>query len=768
MKFLTKSLFSVCVLLAVASASVFATNIEHKADLILENPDLEVYHGWLKYLDHRIEDASKCFGLEHEETVAWIEQRDAWVLGILENPKAFEGIRGTQEWAYLSAADDSGQPFRFATPLDYDPSKSYGLVVYMHGYSGNHIEHMQEMPSVEGNFMISILGRARGGFYMNLSEDDVMSVIHFMLDHWNIDPHRVHLSGGSMGGWATFYLSNRYPDLVASARPTCGFAPLLPVGNWEHVPFYSIHSKDDPVVPVVMSRVPLKALRAMGGQVVIDETDGLGHASWDYHEGGARAGEWFKDYVAPDAKDVHSIDYTAMDGKARKAYWATIESWGAEHKPARMQLNLGAGNDLYLELDNVGTVAIDVGKSPIDPDRDLSVVLDGQIPVIVRAPLGEKLFISRLESGEAEVTHVDPWESSKGVGTKHFPGGARNLYNGDPLLIVWGTQGNEAQNAAMLHAAEAAMRSPHPSWTSDEGQTGPDGVIHEHMTYSRLKGKADADVTEEDIEKHHLVLIGSSELNSVAARIVSEGKLPVSVEASKVSCDDGVVWDCEDPLVFFTYFNPLQKDRLFSWVSTENVEFLNNGWMLTSYVHEPLGGVDLAVLNAGSQVMHGARTMDSGWGWTDGYVSSVLLPNAMTHKSGWYAFMAEAFMKATGADMAIVGWSEVATDPMFAAGQSKIEDVMPFVYGERLAVMELSGSELEQVSSLFDSIAVRRGDVRLIPQDVSWELSKDKNKLYKVVMNLRSAWSLAATGRFEPESLHYVDVDVADALRFVE
>ena len=58
----------------------------------------------------------------------------------------------------------------------------------------------------------------------------------------------------------------------------------------------------------------------------------------------------------------------------------------------------------------------------------------------------------------------------------------------------------------MLHAADAARRSPHPGWTSDEGQTGPDGVIHEHMTYSRLKGKADVDVTDEDMQKHQLIL----------------------------------------------------------------------------------------------------------------------------------------------------------------------------------------------------------------------------------------------------------------------
>lgn len=761
MKILKTPLLALCLSVA-AIFNVTATNLEKKQELILQNPQFEVYHGWLKYLDWRIGDAVSRLGLEHEETVSWIRQRDDWVERILEDPRVFNEIRGTQEWAYFSKADESGQPFRFATPVDYDASKSYGLIVYMHGYSGNHIEHMPELPSIEDNFMISVLGRARGGFYEDLSENDVMSVIQFMLNHWNIDPRRIHLSGGSMGGWATFYLSNRYPDLVASARPTCGFAPDLPVANWQYVPFYSTHSKDDPVVPVVLSRVPLKALKSMGGQVVIDETDGLGHAAWDYHEGSARADEWYKDYIAPDSKSVRSIDYTATDGIARGAYWAEIETWGDRHKPARMQLTLGAGNDLYLNLDNVRTLCIDVKKSPIDPNKDLSVLLDGQPPVVARAPLAEKLFFTKLRSGEVEVTHVDPWEYQDAV-LKHYPGGARNLYNGDPILVVWGTQGTDEQNAAMLHAADTARRSPHPGWTSDEGQTGPDGVIHEHMTYSRLKGKADVDVTDDDMQQHQLVLIGSSELNAVAAKISVE--LPVTIHEGKVSCNDGVSWECEDPLVFLTHYNPLQKDRLFSWVSTSNVDFLNSGWKTTSYILDPSGAPDLAVLEADSHVLCGARTMNSDWNWSRDYADSRMMSPSMTSKSGWYDFLAEAYQKATGADASIVSWSEVAHDPVFKAGQTRLADGFPFVFGQRLAVMDLSLGEMKQVADLFENIETRRGEVRLIGDTASWQSEKDDSRRFKVVMDLNASWSLAATGRFEPEALHYVDIDILDALK---
>ena len=754
-------LFPVFLVLVFCYSVLVGTNIDKEAEQILKNPELESYHGWLKYLDYRIEDSLARLRPEDLDTVKWIDQKQTWVEKISDNPETLRTIRGTQEWAYLSEADDSGQPFQFATPLNYDPSKSYGLLIYAHGYSGNHMEHMLEMPSIKGNFRISVLGRARGGQYHNLSENDVMMVIRYMLDHWNIDPKRVHMSGGSMGGWASFYLPNRYPHQFASTRPTCGYALNLPVENWLHVPFYATHSKDDPVVPVVLSRVPLKALKELGGQVVIDETDGLGHQAWNYQEGNARGEAWWQDYRAPEFKDVRRIDYTATDGKARQGYWATIETWGPEHRPARMQLTIAGNNELYVQLHNVKTLSIDVPNSPVNNERELKVSLNGRPSVKVNAPIPEKLFFTTSDEGNLLITESDPWEDNDAI-VKHYPGGARNLYNGQPLLVVWGTRGTPEQNAAMLHAATAAMRSPHPAWTSDEGDRGSDTAIHEHMTYSRLKGKADVDVTPEDLQTNHLVIIGCKSLNSVAAEL-SE-KLPVEIGNQKVTCSDGVSWEVQDPLVFFTHYNPAQKDRLLYWVSTENIEFLNEGWETTSYINNPSGGIDLAVLNAKSHVLSASRVLDSHWRWSEGYKTSPLIPLSIANKEGWYATLKQAFLSATGADAAIVSWPEVVPDPILAGGKTRFADVNPFVYGQRLAVMELSGPEMKDLSLLFSNIQSFRGDARLFVNNAVWETCDDPGRTYKVVMTLDAAWAMVAAGRFEPESLHYVDPGVWDAL----
>jgi len=746
----------------VCCCSVVATNLEYKEELILQNPSLEAYHGWLKYLDYRIDDAVFRLGPDHAETVNWIEQRDEWIGKILENPNALYEVRGAQEWAYFSRADDSGQPFRFATPQDYDPEKSYGLQIYVHGYSGNHIEHLPDMPSIPGNFRLSVLGRARGGFYQNLSENDVMEVIRFMMRHWNIDPQKVHLSGGSMGGWASFYLSNRYPHLFASARPTCGFAPNLPVGNWLHVPFYATHSIDDPVVPIVMSRTPLKALRSMGGEVIMDETDGLGHASWDYADGNRRSDAWYGNNRAPLFSEVTQIDFTATDEKARQAYWATIETWGEAHEPAQMQLSYNASNDLYVSLKNAKTISIDVEKSPIQKDKDLDIMLNGAPPVSIKSPIPEKLFLTCGDAGVLAVSESDPWVDGKGAG-KHFPGGARNLYNGDPILVVWGTQGNESQNAAMAHAAIAAMRNAHPALTSDEGERGQDGVIHEHMTYSRLKGKPDVDVTEDDIKNHHLVLIGSAELNLVAKGIA--GKLPVKIQNDSVVCDDGVAWSGDHLMTFLSYFNPIKKDRRIYWYSTDSVDFFNKGAGISYQVQEPGGGNDLVVMESQSHALVAARTLDTEWEWTKGYAESAKIPESQCTPDGWFSWLASVYRSATGADMAIVNTYNLDSDSPFKAGVARYADYEPFLYEQRLAVMELNVSQLETLSALLSKIEDRRGVAQLYPSDSVQSEKNSEDRIYRIATTLDAWWSIAAAGKFAPESLRYTDVFVIDAFR---
>jgi predicted peptidase len=257
-----------------------------RAEAALARADLAAYRGWIKFLRYEADAAASRQGTASQETAEKTQRLDDWVARITANPRLLATLSGVQEWAYESPVDGSGQPFKMAIPTDYDPTRPPALSVYMHGYSGNHLEHSTGMAAHPGSFDLAVLGR--GGGYRGLSEADVLHVIDYVQAHWTIDPDRINLNGGSMGGGGTYRLGSRYPHRWASGRPTCDYASNLPVANLITLPIYATHSDDDWTVSVLHDRGPLARLRELGGQAILDETTGYGHAVWNYKEGNQR------------------------------------------------------------------------------------------------------------------------------------------------------------------------------------------------------------------------------------------------------------------------------------------------------------------------------------------------------------------------------------------------------------------------------------------------------------------------------------------------
>ncbi|MBN2235441.1 MAG: hypothetical protein JW706_09845, partial [Opitutales bacterium] len=127
---------SFCILLLSCGAGASL----HSQDLalILENPELEAYHGWIHYLSLETKMAVERHGAGSEEALRQSDRLVEWTIRILNQPNLIHNLRGVQEWAYLSPVDGSGQPFKIMIPTDYDPENPAAINLYMHGYAGNH------------------------------------------------------------------------------------------------------------------------------------------------------------------------------------------------------------------------------------------------------------------------------------------------------------------------------------------------------------------------------------------------------------------------------------------------------------------------------------------------------------------------------------------------------------------------------------------------------------------------------------------------------
>lgn len=97
-----------------------------------------------------------------------------------------------------------------------------------------------------------------------------------------IDKERVYVVGMSMGGYATWDLIARYPELFAAAVAICGGGPIDKADVLKEIPVYAFHGKKDRIVPYRASADTVDAIRGMGGESVFFKTYPWGgHNIWN-------------------------------------------------------------------------------------------------------------------------------------------------------------------------------------------------------------------------------------------------------------------------------------------------------------------------------------------------------------------------------------------------------------------------------------------------------------------------------------------------------
>ncbi len=96
-----------------------------------------------------------------------------------------------------------------------------------------------------------------------------------------IDESRIYVTGVSMGGYGTWNIIMTHPDLFAAAAPICGGADSSKAELVKNIPINTYHGGSDWVVPTEGTRVMVKALKAVGGNIRYTEYEGCEHNSWD-------------------------------------------------------------------------------------------------------------------------------------------------------------------------------------------------------------------------------------------------------------------------------------------------------------------------------------------------------------------------------------------------------------------------------------------------------------------------------------------------------
>ncbi|MEZ4996182.1 MAG: alpha/beta hydrolase-fold protein [Bacteroidales bacterium] len=143
---------------------------------------------------------------------------------------------GPQDLSFFSSVDDTDQPYSVYIPENFDETKAYPLVVFLHGAWSNHrlglrrlfgvgnsqgydfikpgnvpyendVEATRYWPPFRPVDYIAAAPLARGtAGYQGVPEQDVYDMLDDLKSRFLIDEDRIYLTGLSMGGGGTLWL----------------------------------------------------------------------------------------------------------------------------------------------------------------------------------------------------------------------------------------------------------------------------------------------------------------------------------------------------------------------------------------------------------------------------------------------------------------------------------------------------------------------------------------------------------------------------------
>lgn len=212
----------------------------------------------------------------------------------------------------LSIAQDT-LPYRLLLPQNFDKSKAYPLVLFLHGAGERGNDN--ELQLVHGAelflkaetrktheaivvFPQCTLDSTWSGYTwledgtLNYNTDKIKDspVVHqkllkaliTQLKHsYKLDHNRFYIGGLSMGGMGTFETVRNNPNLFAAAFPICGGAPPELAAQLMIPKWWIFHGEEDTVVRPENSVKIHEALQKEKNDARLTLYPGVGHDSWN-------------------------------------------------------------------------------------------------------------------------------------------------------------------------------------------------------------------------------------------------------------------------------------------------------------------------------------------------------------------------------------------------------------------------------------------------------------------------------------------------------
>jgi len=157
------------------------------------------------------------------------------ILDLLQKAKngndALASKTGTIRRAFISDIDSSMQPYTIDIPENYDSTRKYPLIVFLHGSGVDDRNSLKLIDYLDGDF-IKLAPKARGPSHYYGKQEVVIDIAEAIADveiSYSIDKENIILAGFSMGGYGVYRTYKEYPEL---------FKGLVILSGHTKIPFF--------------------------------------------------------------------------------------------------------------------------------------------------------------------------------------------------------------------------------------------------------------------------------------------------------------------------------------------------------------------------------------------------------------------------------------------------------------------------------------------------------------------------------------------------
>ena len=171
-------------------------------------------------------------------------------------------------------------------PKDYETSRrKWPLMLFLHGAgeTGTDIEKVKthgppKIVADKPDFPFILVSPQARQF--GWKPEYLKALIDEIVAKYRVDKDRIYCTGLSMGGFGTWDLACRYPNLFAAIAPICGGGDPKEAPKLAKLPIWVFHGGKDPVVPIARSQEMVDAIKAAGGDPMFTIYPDAGHDSW--------------------------------------------------------------------------------------------------------------------------------------------------------------------------------------------------------------------------------------------------------------------------------------------------------------------------------------------------------------------------------------------------------------------------------------------------------------------------------------------------------